>query len=321
MRPLSQADRMSFPVLGSVVRARPMPRRLDPDLQAPDPGRARRRGRDRRRIGRLVAAVQAAGVDLIALLVPVDCVCCGAEDTVLCGGCAKRVRQLCKRPFRAEQESPALVDVDGTVKIGVVAAGPYRDELAHCLLSFKHFGQWRLAGVLATCLSHAVHAATGGRAGYCLVPVPTSGRAYRKRGFSPVHLLLLCMRIRRMQSQCTMLDVLVKSGDPFLDSLGRGSFRRLPVWLADMVLGRDASHMAGGQKGLGRGERARRVRGSMRVRRRRTTKLRGKRCILVDDVLTTGATLAEAARAVTAAGGVVYGAVVLAATRPPAYAS
>ncbi|WP_256870812.1 ComF family protein [Paenarthrobacter nitroguajacolicus] len=59
----------------------------------------------------------------------------------------------------------------------------------------------------------------------------------------------------------------------------------------------------------------------MRVRRGRGKELRGRRCILVDDVLTTGATLAEAARAVTLAGGVVSGAVVLAATRPPAYAS
>jgi orotate phosphoribosyltransferase len=45
--------------------------------------------------------------------------------------------------------------------------------------------------------------------------------------------------------------------------------------------------------------------------------LRGRECIIVDDVLTTGATLAEAARAIHEVGGVVRGAVVLAATRPP----
>jgi predicted amidophosphoribosyltransferase len=43
----------------------------------------------------------------------------------------------------------------------------------------------------------------------------------------------------------------------------------------------------------------------------------GKRCIIIDDVLTTGATLAEAARALHRSGAIVAGAVVLAATRPP----
>ncbi|WP_261792282.1 phosphoribosyltransferase family protein [Arthrobacter sp. PM3] len=57
----------------------------------------------------------------------------------------------------------------------------------------------------------------------------------------------------------------------------------------------------------------------MRVRARpRPPGVTGRTCIIVDDVLTTGATLAEAARALRAAGAVVCGAVVVAATRPPA---
>ncbi|MFE4197801.1 ComF family protein [Paenarthrobacter sp. NPDC056912] len=268
-----------------------------------------------------MTALKAALVDLLALLVPVECVCCEAEDTVLCRGCAKRVRQLCKQPFRAEQESPALVGHDDSVKLAVVAAGPYRDELAQCLLSFKHFGQWRLAGVLAPCLGRAVEAALGGAAGYCLVPVPTSGKAFRKRGFSPVHLLLRCLRQRRMLPHCQTLDALAKAGTSPAGWPSNKTARELAAWLASAIPGVNKEDHPGGQKGLGRGERARRVRGSMRVRRRQANALRGRRCLIVDDVLTTGATLAEAARAVTAAGGVVCGAVVLAATRPPAYAS
>ncbi|MDR6637881.1 phosphoribosyltransferase family protein [Paenarthrobacter nitroguajacolicus] len=308
----------SFPPTPKAARRR---RREDPDLRAPVTGRARRRGLDRQPIGRLLFALQKTLAELLALLVPVECVCCNAEDTVLCGSCAKRVRQLCREPFRAEQEAPALVDVDGTAKIGVVAAGPYRDELAQCLLSFKHYGQWRLAGVLAHCLGKAVDSATGGQQGYRLVPVPTSASAFAKRGFSPVHLLLLWMRLRRMHPQCPALDALVKTARPIRHGLSRFSPGNPAAWFANVVLGRDAGNDQGGQKGLGRGGRASRVRGSMRVRHRWSKELKGARCILIDDVLTTGATLAEAARAVTAAGGVVCGAVVLAATRPPAYAS
>lgn len=64
------------------------------------------------------------------------------------------------------------------------------------------------------------------------------------------------------------------------------------------------------QRGLGAQARAENVRGSMRARRAGG----GATAVLVDDVVTTGATLDEAARALDAAGFRVLGAVALAAT-------
>lgn len=242
---------------------------------------------------------------MLALAAPVDCVCCGAEDLALCGGCERQVRLLMRRPFRAEAQAPALMDVDGTVLLPVVAAGAYRAELAQAVLSFKSHGQGQLAGVLSTGLARAIRVAAGEHQGLLLVPVPTSSGAYRRRGFSPVHVLL--GRMRRMRalgagphSGLTTVHVLRKTGLRAAD--------RLP----------GVRGGPGGQKGLGRGERARRVRGSMRIRRGLfAPEVKGRPCLIVDDVLTTGATVAEAARVLRAAGAVVRGAVVLAATRPP----
>lgn len=63
------------------------------------------------------------------------------------------------------------------------------------------------------------------------------------------------------------------------------------------------------QRALGRDERARNADGSMRAH-----DVAGRRILLVDDVVTTGATLREAARAVRSGGGEVAGAVTVAAT-------
>lgn len=64
------------------------------------------------------------------------------------------------------------------------------------------------------------------------------------------------------------------------------------------------------QRGLDSESRAENVRGSMRARRA----LEGETVVLVDDVVTTGATFDEAARALTDAGAHVLTAVALAAT-------
>lgn len=280
----------------------------DPDLAPPPAGTAKHRGTYRTPVARLAEGVAVAAAEVLALAAPVECVCCGAEDQALCADCERKVRQLMRRPFRAEAQAPVLMDVDGSVILPVVAAGAYRAELAQAVLSFKKSGQAQLAEVLSKGLERAIRAAAGDPSGVLLVPVPTSGSAYRRRGFSPVHVLL-----GRMGRTGTR-GLMPANGFTTVPAL-RKAWRPAAGRLA--VPG-GAPRGPGGQKGLGRGGRAQRVRGSMRVRRVLFGPgLDGRPCIIVDDVLTTGATVAEAARALRAAGALVRGAVVLAATRPP----
>lgn len=64
-----------------------------------------------------------AGADLLSLAVPVDCVCCGAEDRALCIRCDRHIRRLTASPFRAESGAPALMDVAGTVLLPAATTG------------------------------------------------------------------------------------------------------------------------------------------------------------------------------------------------------
>jgi predicted amidophosphoribosyltransferase len=69
------------------------------------------------------------------------------------------------------------------------------------------------------------------------------------------------------------------------------------------------------QVGLTHQQRAHNLAGALAVRRAARSRLPLRAVVIVDDVMTSGATLAEAARAIRAAGGRPIGAAVLAATR------
>ena len=245
---------------------------------------------------------------LSRLLVPIECPGCGCPDTSLCGACAGL---LAGPPSRREADAPRLDRMDGAGPLPVWALAPYAGPLRGVVVAWKDKGRHDLSRVLdgaayraartalvpwvrATLAAASASASApaherDGAWRVLVVPAPSSAGARRARGAEPV--------------QGLARAVARALGDAGLDA------RAAPV-LAQR--GRD-------QVGLGarlRGARLGEVRTSRRAARAGLPG-RGSACLLVDDVLTTGATLAACERALEDGGAWVLGALVLAATPPP----
>ncbi|GAB3263554.1 hypothetical protein GCM10027562_27660 [Arthrobacter pigmenti] len=225
------------------------------------------------------------------------------------------------RPFRAEDSAGSLpADSTGEV-LPVVAAGIYRRELSLSLLAYKNRGHTDLRPTLSAVLAGALHHAVDGLADgkrVLLVPVPSTAAARRRRGYDPVHSMLHSLHRRKLLPRTADLA-------PVL--------RVRPLWLRVLtgpggVGEKSRSHLIrqafkqllrnrGGQKGLGASARRTNVRNTMGMRRSYSHRGRADPCLIVDDVLTTGATIAEASRVLEHIGHPVAGAVVLAATTAP----
>jgi predicted amidophosphoribosyltransferase len=161
------------------------------------------------------------------------------------------------------------------------AAGEYADELRTALIAYKERGRRQLASPLAGYLADAVDCAV--RATGCspavLVPIPSSRTAARARGGD--HLSRLARAVAR-QTGLPVLPALMLRG-AVADSAGLSADQRRRN-LAGRLLARAPADGAG-------------------------------QPIVLDDIVTTGATLAEAGRALAAAGWQPAGAAVVAATR------
>lgn len=150
----------------------------------------------------------------------------------------------------------------------VLSVWPYAGQTEELIKRFKYGRRRALSAYLAQSISPLIRAgANGGTDSNLLVAVPSPGSSLRARGFS--HLGMLLRSISR------------ELGIPY-DILALRSVR-----------GRQP------QAGLSLMARAANVRGSYIARHRRIS---GKRIILIDDVLTTGASLAAAAKALRNAG-------------------
>ncbi|MFF7300779.1 ComF family protein [Streptomyces sp. NPDC008265] len=206
--------------------------------------------------------------ELAGLVLPVDCAGCGAPRVPVCAGCRALLGGAGAGRVRP---SPC----PGGLPV-VQAAAVYEGAVRSLLLAHKERGALPLAGVLGAGLAAAVLAggAAYGPGGVVLVPVPSARRQVRARGHDPARRIALAAagRLRRAGVGARVAPVL--------------GLRRA---VAD-------------QAGLGARERRENLAGALAVRRGGVRVTGGAPVVLVDDVMTTGATLAEAARAVRAAG-------------------
>ncbi|WP_309071065.1 phosphoribosyltransferase family protein [Arthrobacter sp.] len=249
-----------------------------------------------------------------SLILPTECVVCEQADSSLCVDCAVILRRATVRPFRAEHGAEGLPEAEAGLAVSlnpavhlfsplpVVAAGEYAKAVAAAILAFKNHGHTDIARWLQAALAGALHDARWRLCGdyehVLLIPVPSRGVSIRRRGYDPLGLLLGGLARRREFPAGTRVVGAVRLSRP---SLGPATL--VPDGLS--------------QKSLGRRGRRRNVHGSMEASPMIRNIPKGAPCLIVDDVLTTGATIAETARVLRAAGIIVAGAVVVAATPAP----
>ena len=206
---------------------------------------------------------------IIACIAPHVCLCCGLEGTLLCKTCIHRLpaaeaaaRRNALRRVQALMERP----VGG---VGIIAAARY-EGLAKELVGCLKFGRARsAAAVIGDVLDEAAEPNadfSGTETAAVVTFVPTTGRRMRVRGYDQA-------------------EQIAKSFAAAIRLPCRRHLRRVTSYR---------------QVGSGRAARLHQTRGS--VQAAAVGSLCGKHVYLIDDVITTGASMAAAADALLAAG-------------------
>lgn len=223
---------------------------------------------------------------LLTLLYPPRCaVCLSLQEPVLCAACRNAFRpitapycRICGVPFEVSAADGDGLCADCRTKpppfTEARAAGRYDGTLRHAIHRFKYDGVRALAWPLAAFMLETVPQPEGAD-GIC--PVPLHPARERMRGFNQAHLLAKALAARW---ELPLLPVLTRTRHT----------------AAQMQLPAD--------------ERLGNVRGAFTAQ----AALADRRVILVDDVFTTGSTLAACTRALKAAGAASVRVVTLART-------
>lgn len=243
--------------------------------------------------GRLIHQAVGGMTDLV---LPPACPVCRARlgsAGGLCADCWQDVRFL-ERPWCERLGTPLPIDLGpGILSAAAVADPPafararsavsYEGPVPDLVHALKYADRTDLAPMLGAWMARAAHELVGDAD--MLVPVPLHWGRLATRRFNQA--ALLAQQVGRLTGLPVATRLLLRT-------------RRTPQ-----------------QVGLGRDERARNMRGAFVVPVSKKAALAGRRPILVDDVLTTGATLEAATRALLAAGAVAVDVLTLARVVAP----
>lgn len=233
-----------------------------------------------RRLGRVA---RGAGRTALDLLLPPQCLTCDAPVEVqgqLCGACFRTTAFLtepccrrCGRPFEAAGQGGLEGVCQGCRDHpppwrAARAALRYDEQTKRLVLPLKYGDRVELARALAPHMARAGSALLHGTD--VIVPVPLHRRRLLARRYNQA--ALLARALARLSGRPAVLDVLRRT--------------RATSPLADK----------------GAKARAAEVEGVFAVRERHRPRVDGARVLLVDDVLTSGATAGACARALLAAG-------------------
>lgn len=211
------------------------------------------------------------------LVFPATCAGCGSEGEPLCRGCAPALDARLDLP----PGTPLGLATDlPEPLLQVEWCAPFSGVVRRAVHDLKYRGERRLAGPLGAAVARRW--ARAGRGGDVLVPVPVHERRRRERGYD--------------QAELVATAAAGELGLPALPVLER--------WRATEA-----------QFALDRRRRAGNVAGAFRLRMDANGALRGAWVVLVDDVLTTGATLRACAQTLERAGAAAVSAVTVARER------
>lgn len=224
---------------------------------------------------------RAACGELTDLVLPPACPVCRARlgsAGGLCADCWQGVRFL-ERPWCERLGTPLPIDLGpGILSAAAVADPPafararsavsYEGPVPDLVHALKYSDRTDLAPMLGAWMARAAHELVADAD--MLIPVPLHWKRLAGRRFNQA--ALLAHEVGRLTGLPVATRLLLRT-------------RRTPQ-----------------QVGLGRTERERNMRGAFGVPAGKRADLAGRRPILIDDVLTTGATLEAATRALLAAG-------------------